>query len=50
MKAEYYREIGMMEEAKEIISKFNPSDNFHKNILKNISVRIEANDCSVFKL
>jgi acetyl-CoA carboxylase beta subunit len=50
MKAEYYREIGMMDEAKEIISKFNTSDNFHKNILKNISLRIEANDCSVFKL
>lgn len=48
LKAEFYREIGMMDEAKAQLASVTPEDSFHEKIVEMISTRIENNDRKVF--
>lgn len=50
MKAEFYREIGEMQKAQEIIDSTTPDNDFLRGIMQQIKERIEANDSRVFKL
>ena len=50
LKAEFYREIGDMAKAKEILDLANPEDDFHKEICVSIKSRIENNDSRVFRI
>lgn len=48
LKAEYYREIGMMEEALSILQNLTVEDEFIKKIADKIAKRIKKNDRKVF--
>jgi hypothetical protein len=48
LKAEYYREIGMMEEALSILQNLTIEDEFIKKIADKIAKRIKKNDRKVF--
>ena len=50
MKAEFYREIGDMETAKEILDSVVVEDGFLKQIVSSIRERLEANNSEVFKI
>ena len=50
MKAEFYREIGDMETAKNILDSVVVEDGFQKQIVSSIRERIENNNCEVFKI
>ena len=50
MKAEFYREIGEMETAKNILDSVVVEDGFQKQIVSSIRERIENNNCEVFKI
>ena len=50
MKAEFYREIGDMETAKEILDSVVVEDGFLKQIVSSIRERLETNNSEVFKI
>ena len=50
MKAEFYREIGDMEIARNILESVVIEDEFLKQIVSSIRDRLEANNCEVFKI
>ena len=50
MKAEFYREIGDMETAKNILDSVVVEDGFLKQIVSSIRERLENNNCEVFKI
>lgn len=50
MKAEFYREIGEIETAKNIIDSITVEDEFLKRIVTGIKERLEVNNCQVFKV
>lgn len=50
MKAEFYREIGEIETAKNIIDSITVEDEFLKRIVTATKERLEVNDCQVFKV
>lgn len=50
MKAEFYREIGDMEAAKEILDSIVVEDDFLKEIVSSIRERVAINECEVFKI
>ena len=50
MKAEFYREIGEIETAKNIIDSITVEDEFLKRIVTAIKERLEVNNCQVFKV
>ena len=50
MKAEFYREIGEMEEAKKMLDSVVLNDKFLEKIAKGIRERLEKNDCVVFRI
>ena len=50
LKAEFYREIGEMETAWNILESVVVEDDFLKRIVASIQERLEAYDCRVFKL
>jgi hypothetical protein len=50
MKAEFYREIGDMETAKNILDSIVVEDGFQKQIVSSIRNRLEVNDNEVFKI
>ena len=50
MKAEFYREIGDMETAKNILDSVVVEDDFLKQIVSSIRERIENNNSDVFKI
>lgn len=50
MKAEFYREIGNMKMAKDILDNITVEDEFLKSIVSAIRERIEVNNCKVFKI
>lgn len=50
LKAEFYREIGEIEIAREILESVVVEDDFLKHIVSSIRERLEANDCKVFKI
>ena len=50
MKAEFYREIGDMETAKDILDSVVVEDAFLKQIVSSIRERLEINNCEVFKI
>ena len=50
MKAEFYREIGDMEAAKEILDSIVVEDDFLKKIVSSIRERVAINECEVFKI
>ena len=50
MEAEFYRQIGKLDKAKEIASMLSYDDDFRKNLLKQVKERIEFGDCKVFQI
>ena len=50
MKAEFYREIGDMETAKNILDSIVVEDGFQKQIVSSIRNRLEVNNNEVFKI
>ena len=50
MKAEFYREIGDMETAKNILDSIVVEDGFQKQIVSSIRNRLEVNNSEVFKI
>ena len=50
MKAEFYREIGDMETAKNILDSIVVEDGFQKQIVSSIRERLEINNSEVFKI
>ena len=50
MKAEFYREIGEMETAKNILDSVVVEDGFLKQIVSSIRERLDANNSEVFKI
>ena len=50
MKAEFYREIGDMESAKNILASVVVEDDFLKQIVSSIRERLEINNSEVFKI
>lgn len=50
MKAEFYREIGDMEAAKEILDSTVVEDDFLKEIVSSIRERVAINKCEVFRI
>lgn len=50
MKAEFYREIGDMETAKDILDSVVVEDDFLKQIISSIRERLEINNSEVFKI
>lgn len=50
MKAEFYREIGELELARQALSSANLHDDFLKQIAAAVQERLDCNDCKVFKL
>lgn len=50
MKAEFYREIGEMEEAKKMLDSVVLNDKFLEKIARGIRERLEKNDCVVFRI
>lgn len=50
MKGEFFREIGELEIAKNLLDSVVVEDNFAINILSSIRERLERNDCKVFKI
>ena len=50
VKAEFYREIGEMDTARDILDSVTVEDEFLKSIATAIRDRVEVNDCEVFKI
>lgn len=50
MKAEFYREIGEVDTARNILNSITVEDEFLKRIVTAIKDRLEVNNCQVFKL
>jgi hypothetical protein len=50
MKAEFYREIGDIETAKNLLDTVVVEDDFLKKIVSSIRKRLEINNCEVFKI
>lgn len=48
LKAEFFREIGEMEQAYKLIESVTPKEDFQKRIFSAIKERINRNDCAVF--
>lgn len=50
LKAEFYREIGLMDKAKQCLTDVNSDDDFIKEIIQALQERIDANDSKVFRI
>ena len=50
LKAEFYREIGEMKKAKMFLDSVITEENFYKKIASVIQKKIDADDCSVFRI
>lgn len=50
LKAEFYREIGEMDKAKELLENFTSDDEFLQEICQSIKVKIVTNDTKVFRI
>ena len=50
MKAEFYREIGEIDTARDILDSITVEDEFLKRIVTAIRDRLEVNNCEVFKI
>lgn len=50
LKAEFYREIGEMDKAKELLEDFTSDDEFLQEICQSIKVKIVTNDTKVFRI
>ena len=50
MKAEFYREIGELDTARDILDSVTVEDEFLKRIVTAIRDRLEINNCEVFKI
>ena len=50
MKAEFYREIGEMQAAKNILDSVKVENDFLKKIVSSIRERLENNNCQVFRI
>lgn len=50
LKAEFYREIGEMENAQKILDSVIAENDFQKKIVSMIQKKIDINDCSVFRI
>lgn len=50
LKAEFYREIGRIDEAKQCLSDVKSDDDFIKEIILSIQERIDVNDTKVFRI
>ena len=50
MKAEFYREIGEIDTARDILDSITVEDEFLKRIVAAIRDRLEVNNCEVFKI
>lgn len=50
LKAEFYREIGLMEKAKQCLSNVKSDDDFINEIVQSVRERIDSNDSKVFRI
>ena len=50
LKAEFYREIGLMEKAKQCLSNVKSDDDFINEIVQSVRKRIDSNDSKVFRI